>query len=236
MAKKDNTILIVGILEIVAIAFFAGPLGNFVITGNEKIARSMPSTVSPGQTFTVSYIASGTSGTWGASIEDSTSGGCTFPSGESTYKTVMLSGDGNTKQIQVKAPSSGSCVFHGDYKFSEDPIKNMADKSIMVTISDDGNGDITDCSSGQDKCEGTIYHTCSSGDWVSLGQVDGKCGYSTGNGDGNRNGNGDVDEEEVPTFDLNKVLFNLGTFGVTAMYIIIFLVSLLAIKFLFSKK
>lgn len=42
---------------------------------------------------------------------------------------------------------------------------------------------IDSCSAGETKCEGTYYYTCSNENWVSEGQVDGKCGYSGGLGD-----------------------------------------------------
>jgi hypothetical protein len=98
-----------------------------------SIVRTVPASVDAGQTFTVTYTSSGTPTKWGASIQDSVSGGCTFPSGSSTYKTVMLSEDGNTKSITMTAPSSGSCVFSGDYKFGTDSVVSMTSSSVTIS-------------------------------------------------------------------------------------------------------
>ena len=87
----------------------------------------------------------------------------------------MVSDLPNPLTYTYTAPNSGSCTFSGDYKFGEDSIKNMPSSSITVSSSSG------DCSAGQTQCEGTTYNTCSGGNWISQGQVDGKCGYSSGN-------------------------------------------------------
>ena len=135
MAKNNNAIfLIIGILLVVTI-FLVGPkLGLFQIAGN-TMTRNVPSAVNIGEKFLVVYTASAT-GQWGASIEDSISGGCKFPDGSNQLKTVMLSSDGDSKAIEITAPSSsGSCTFSGDYKFGTEAITNFPDKTITVSTS-----------------------------------------------------------------------------------------------------
>jgi len=92
--------------------------------------RTAPTTASG--TFQLTYTTSSSDSMWGASIQEAVTGGCTFPSGSASYKTVMLSEDGLTKQVTITAPSSGSCTFLGDYKFGTDAI--IAFPSLTVTI------------------------------------------------------------------------------------------------------
>ncbi len=111
------------------------PMAFADITGNEVMERDVPAQVSPGQQFTLTYTVSNSAGAWGASIEDSVTGGCKFPSGDTAYKSVMLSEDGNTKSIVITAPSSGSCTFVGDYKFGSFAINDFTDDTVVVTTS-----------------------------------------------------------------------------------------------------
>ena len=92
-------------------------------------------------TSSITYTTIGTSGSWGASIEDSVTGGCTFPSGSTTYKTVMLSEDGSTKTVSISGDLSG-CTFTGDYKFGECSIKTF-DGSSPPSQSSGGIGSTT---------------------------------------------------------------------------------------------
>ena len=129
---KTQTILIV-VAVLLVIGFLFGKAGiPFVITGNEVMTRTAPTTVNPSSTFQVTYTVSGATGTWGASIVDAVSGGCKFPDGSTELKTVMLSTDGNTKQVTVTAPSSGSCTFVGDYKFGDFPIKTFTNSVVNI--------------------------------------------------------------------------------------------------------
>ena len=117
---------------ILLIALVLSSTFALAMTGSETMTRTSSATVAPSSTFVVTYSAVGTSGLWGASIEDSVSGGCTFPSGSSTYKTVMLSEDGLTKQITITAPASGSCTFTGNYKYGESAINNFVSSTIQI--------------------------------------------------------------------------------------------------------
>lgn len=117
------------------IGIFMIGIASAEITCSESIDRTVPSTATGN--FQVTYQASGTSGQWGASIEDSLTGGCTFPSGSTTYKTVMLSEDGNSKTITINAPSSATCTFTGgDYLFGTCNIGTFSDDSITIGTGD----------------------------------------------------------------------------------------------------
>ena len=51
---------------------------------------------------------------------------------------------------------------------------------LLVTLLKDNPpplGCIKECSSGQTKCEGTNYYTCSNNNWINQEQVDGQCGF-----------------------------------------------------------
>ena len=103
------------------------------LTGEETMTRTGPSTVQPGTSFQVTYTAVGATPPWFISLEDSVSGGCQFPAGD-TLRTVMLSDEGNTKQITITAPSSeGTCIFHGDYMYGDFPALNFADLTVSVS-------------------------------------------------------------------------------------------------------
>ena len=210
MTKQNNTIFwVVGILVVVVL--LVGPqLGLFSISGG-SMTRNVPSTVQPGQKFSVVYSTS-VSGQWGASIIDDVSGGCKFPDGSNQIKTVMLSVDGSSKTVQVTAPSSGSCTFSGDYKFGTEAVKDFSDKTITISTEDDGNGD---------------------------GNGNGDNGVN-GDGNG-INGNGDNGEEngeengEIPSFSLNQILFKIGDFDVTILTLLIAIGGLFIVKTMFSK-
>jgi len=221
MTNKNKNMAIGIVLVVMVILLFGSQLGLFASTEN-TVARSVTSTVNPGSTFTVTYTGSGT-GTWGASIVDEVTGGCTFANGKTEYKNAVLSDGAPSASIttSVTAPTSGSCVFSGDYKFGEDAIKDMAYSTVTVS-----SGSTTVCTAGQTKCEGTIYYTCPSNAWSSQGQVDGKCGYTGTNG-------GTTDEP--PTFNLDMVLFNLGGTAITLKLLLIGLGGLFIIKMVMGK-
>ena len=217
------------------------------LTGEETMTRTGPSTVQPGTSFQVTYTAVGATPPWFISLEDSVSGGCQFPAGD-TLRTVMLSDEGNTKQITITAPSSeGTCIFHGDYMYGDFPALNFADLTVSVsgdappctdTCSSLGfecgshlicgvTEDCGICSTGEvcvnGVCElGTCTDTC-----ASLGYECGThtiCGQSTNCGTcptGETCVGGICETGEPPTFDWNMVLFTIGTFEVTLLIVLI---------------
>jgi len=131
MAEKMVSVIIILILIIGAYFFFEGIQGYNNNNAQEDVEiqstsgdliREVPKEVNSGRIFVVTYSTKRT-GNFAIIIEDSVSGGCKFPNGESEYKSVML----NTIQpIEVTAPSSGSCIFNGDYNFiSEDEVEEI---------------------------------------------------------------------------------------------------------------
>lgn len=135
MANKlnlKNPIVLIALIVGAIFIFRQGGIFTGAITGAETMTRTGPDMVDPSSTFQIAYTVIGASGSWGASIEDSATGGCTFPSGQSTIKTVMLSEDGSIKTLTINAPSSGTCTFTGDYKFGEFPVTSLNAYSVSV--------------------------------------------------------------------------------------------------------
>ncbi len=236
MAKNNLIFVIIGILIVLALGgLIQKQYGIFAVGETSTMTRSVPTSVSPSSTFQISYSVSGVTGKWGASITDSVNGGCTID-GKTSLNFVMLSDLPNPLVYTVTAPSSGSCTFHnGDYKFGTESIVPFPDQTI--TISTGGNQNQT-CTSSQTKCEGTTYFTCSNNNWVSQGLVDGKCGYigpaksCSSNSDcqsltcGNwvatcSSGYCECKQSEIPSFDINMVLFSIGGFQVTLLMVLI---------------
>jgi hypothetical protein len=149
--------IVISVVAIIILGMFVQKSYDiFSITGNELIARGMPSSANLGSTFTVTYQASSVSGNWGVSIEDKITGGCYFiSSGTDTLKTVMLSTGSNPESFQVRAPSSGAtCTFSGNYMFGNKPIKNIPDFTISISST-------STCTQGQIRCaSATQYQTC----------------------------------------------------------------------------
>ena len=142
--QSDKTLLwifLIGIVLVLALgAMIQKNYSPFSIFGTETMTRTGPTSVNPGATFNIVYTAIGTSGNFGATIEDLVSGGCQLPAG-TQLKTVMLSDEGTIKTIQVTAPASGSCTFTGDYQYGNTSIKTFND--LIVTISNTTNATCT---------------------------------------------------------------------------------------------
>jgi len=161
MTKKQIW-LIFGIIIVVLLV--VGTQTGLFSTSGATLTRTGPSTVSPGQDFTIEYNPLGTlSGNWFVAWEDSVSGGCT----PSNYKAFLANGGKGSKSF--KAPSSGSCTFSGYYQFTGESKKYFSSKTVVVTT------DIT-CSTDDKKCEGKYYYTCKDYKWWLEGKVVGKCG------------------------------------------------------------
>ena len=62
MTNKNKNMTIGIVLVVMVILLFWNPLSFSSVNGRE-IVRNVPSTVSPGQTFTISYNPTGVSGT-----------------------------------------------------------------------------------------------------------------------------------------------------------------------------
>lgn len=259
--KSIVWIVLIGIVVVIALGGLLQDKYDFFSISGTTMTRSVPSSVQPNQQFTVTYSVSGAPKKWGASIVDSVSGGCTFPAGN-TLKSVLLSDEGNTKTITIKSPSSGSCTFIGDYQFGTEAIKNFLDQTTIISSGTnptclDGiqNQDETgiDCGGPCSACETivctsdsdcpTLQNVCGGGERVCsngecrmliawappVSPCDGAVykGYPTCGWD---------KSSCESTFDLNKVLFNLGSFGVTGWYLIIGFVGLMLLLNLIPKK
>lgn len=142
-----------------------------------SMTRTVPST-STGN-FNIIYTAT-ESGTWGASIVETVSGGCTFSDGKTAYQSVFLSSDGSTKTVLVKRNNANSCTFNGDYKFGTDSIQTFPESKITFssfggdTTDDDCNAPKVMCRTGDtfqclDKCpapEGFCLDFTQDLDWL----------------------------------------------------------------------
>ncbi len=107
------------------------PNCEFAECGSGELTRIVPSSVSPNSQFTVTY-SSNRQGKYGVIIVDSVSGGCKFQSGKTEYKNVIISENGPTSEtVSVTAPSSGSCIFSGDYNYNI-PIIKFPDQTVQI--------------------------------------------------------------------------------------------------------
>ena len=137
MASSGKSLIpILLIVGFIALFLYLNPniLGNQAITGSETMIRNLPLQVDPGQSFILTYTAVGTSGAWGASIVDNVTGGCTYPGSVTQYRTVMVSTEGQSKSVTVVAPSSGTCIFKGDYKYGTTQNKNFVNQAVSVCV------------------------------------------------------------------------------------------------------
>ncbi len=135
---EKNVIIAIVILALVGALFYFKPFGTgiFAVTGAETVSRTLPSSVEKGSTFSLSYTANGVSGTWGGTVVDAVSGGCTVSvSGiqKTSLQFAMLSDLPNPLAYTVTSPSSiGSCVFTGDYKFGSYSTINMPTQTVSI--------------------------------------------------------------------------------------------------------
>jgi hypothetical protein len=96
------------------------------------MTRTMPATATAGQTFSVVYTVSGVSGNYIVSVSDVVTGNC-VPTGQHQFFIADDYTYKKTETFTYMAPASGSCVFHGDYKFGEDATTLMSDSTITVS-------------------------------------------------------------------------------------------------------
>lgn len=133
---KGNAILIILVIVLIGIFFYFQPFKSDIENNQQilgELNREVPLEANSRDTFIINYSTDKT-GTWAVIIEDSVSGGCKFPNGESEYKSVIL---GEPLHIvEITAPSSGSCTFSGDYNFVSDKgvgkIKNFPDQMVII--------------------------------------------------------------------------------------------------------
>ena len=96
-----------------------------------SMTRTVPSSVQPSATFTVTYTVSDVSGNYFVSVVDTVTGGCT-PIGEHSFFIADDYAFKQSESFTYTAPSSGNCVFHGDYKFGSDAIVVFSDKAVNI--------------------------------------------------------------------------------------------------------
>lgn len=159
----DPIWVIISVIAVIVVGMFVQKSYDiFSISGTEAMQRNMPSSINRGSTFTITYVASSTSGNWGASIEDSVTGGCLFTSTDTaSVKLVSLSTDSGIKSVSVRAPNYDTvCTFNGNYLFGNKQIKNFPVSTINVISS-------STCASGEKQClSSTTYKQClASGSW-----------------------------------------------------------------------
>ena len=171
--NRKTLLWIIGVIAVIFIAgaFYQKSAPLFAISGQETMTRTASkTTVNPNEQFTITYTAQGTSGSWGATIQDSVSGGCQFPAG-TTYRDIWISDEGNTRTVTVTTPSSGSCTFSGDYKFGNFSIKTFSSLSISICQKATCISLNKQCGSWSDNCGGTLScGTCQYGSCDSTGK------------------------------------------------------------------
>ena len=152
---KQSVWVIIAIIALIAIGMFMQKNYNvFSISGAETMTRTLPTTVNPGQTFTVTYTAIGTVGDYGVSVIDTVIGGCTSTQG--AVQKFVLTSPATTYQVTFNAPSSGSCTFTGDYKFGDFPLKTFTTASVQICQPLTCAGLGYNCGSVSNGCGGTI--------------------------------------------------------------------------------
>lgn len=130
---NNNKQIWIGILLFAIIVFFflGRGVGVFSSIGG-NVERTIPSKISAGNSFPVTYTISGT-GAYGVSILDTISGGCSFKDIGTPYKGIVLSDEPQVVTLVVTTPSTSAiCTFNGDYKFGEQSITKLASDSIIV--------------------------------------------------------------------------------------------------------
>lgn len=126
-----------------------------------SMTSELPAQATPGGTFDMNLIVSGSSGNYGVLYIIDITGGCTSDAGETHIASGFLGTSDKTSTVSMKAPSSGGpCIFTGDYQFADatGTYDIVYFPSKTVTISG-----------------GCVPHTCSSLEYVCGSHSDG-CG------------------------------------------------------------
>jgi len=131
------------------------PSDTQAVTGSETMTRTIPSNINTGAIFQATYTSIGTTGNWGATIIEDVTGGCTPAHKETLF--IYSTGDINSKSVDYISPSSGSCVFNGNYQFGDKSIKNFAQGTVSICTNHSSykcdNGDVfwfNSCNSKED--------------------------------------------------------------------------------------
>ena len=130
MAKQLNVVFFVVIFLALGV-LIQHNYNIFAISGGTSLSRTVPASVSPGQSFTVTYATSNApSGKWFVAWSDSVSGGCT-PTAYNNFMAQESGGDSSTTKTFI-APQSGTCTFKGYYQFSGGSQVSFTDFTIAI--------------------------------------------------------------------------------------------------------
>jgi hypothetical protein len=152
---KQSNVVIILVVGIVLIVVLGNQFSNmFAIGTSGTVTRTTPTTVQPGQQFTVTYTTQPPTTKYLAAVEDTISGGCT----PATKKILFISDDGTTQTqtATFTAPQTGSCTFAGNYQYSGWDQIPLPSSSVSVIVC------TNDCSaSGGTQCTSSgAYKTC----------------------------------------------------------------------------
>ena len=118
--------------------------------------------------------------------------------------TAHICGDGSCQPSESPTTCPEDCQSGGSY--CGNGICEEGENSINCDVDCKK---VSDCNQGDENCIGTFYYTCSNGNWVSQGEVEGKCGYTI---NGNGNGNGEWYDQDIFGIKLWVVLIIGGLF------------------------
>jgi len=144
---------------------FAMILIAMAMVSAATMTRTVPASATPSQTFQVVYKTVGATGIYGVSIQDVLSEGCTFTDGTTTLKQVLLN-PLTTLTFDVKAPSSGTCTFTGDYKYATENIIQFSNSAVSIGSATGCTENLIVCSS-QSPSPDTIKK-CVGGQWITI--------------------------------------------------------------------
>ena len=107
--------------------------------------RELPTKVTSGETFTVTYRTADASGNWGVLIEDDIAGSCKCNScSNPTHIATGWLSPIMHKEVTIIATGPGSCVFNGDYQFASRttyPAVVFPQGRVTVTTEEPTQGD-----------------------------------------------------------------------------------------------
>ena len=94
--------------------------------------RTVPSSIESGQQFTVTYTANDNSPEYFVSWRDTITGGCTPTYYENFMSKTSTDSETQTKTITFTSPSSGSCIFNGNFKFAGQEEQVLSEKIVLI--------------------------------------------------------------------------------------------------------
>lgn len=127
--KNNNALIIIGIITLlILVVIYSSNKKEASLDALKLVVSDIPSNISSGIDFSVTYDILGTSERWGVSFIDTITGPCTFNDGTKEYKDVLISIDTPTsKSSTIKVPegSTGSCTLSVNYKFGTSPTQKI---------------------------------------------------------------------------------------------------------------